>query len=97
MGKGDHGVVDEEKGFRYYSARSPHPSDGFPAEIDRCATAGHLPRWGRLSFSANTLRESSCLKFFAELSFKKATNTKRKLTYNLSASHLGTPLHRRDD
>ena len=48
MGKGDHGVVDEEKGFRYHFARSPHPSDGFPTEIDRCATVGHLPHRGRL-------------------------------------------------
>ena len=47
-GKGDHGVVDEEKGFRYHFARSPHPSDGFPAEIDRYATVGHLPHRGRL-------------------------------------------------
>ena len=35
------------------------------------------------------LCESSCLKFFAELSFKKATNTKRKLTKKPSPAGKG--------
>ena len=38
---------------------SPHPSDGFPTEIDRYATGGHLPRWGRLKVRAQ-LKKAPC-------------------------------------